>query len=40
MANVMLSVLQSLGIDDIAQFGDSTSAFDLNAAAARADAIG
>jgi uncharacterized protein DUF1552 len=33
MANVMLSVLQALGIDDIAQFGDSTSAFDLNAAA-------
>ena len=34
MANVMLSVLQALGIDDMAQFGDSTSAFDLNAAAA------
>jgi hypothetical protein len=31
MANVMLSVLQALGVDDIAQFGDSTSAFDLNA---------
>jgi len=28
---VMLSVLQALGIDDITQFGDSTSAFDLNA---------
>jgi hypothetical protein len=34
MANVMLSVLQALGIDDMAQFGDSTSAFDLNAATA------
>jgi hypothetical protein len=34
MANVMLSVLHALGINDIAQFGDSTSAFDLNAAPA------
>jgi hypothetical protein len=32
MANVMLSVLHALGINDLAQFGDSTSAFDLNAA--------
>jgi uncharacterized protein DUF1552 len=34
MANVMLSVLQALGIDDMTQFGDSASAFDLNAVAA------
>jgi hypothetical protein len=34
MANVMLSVLHALGINDLAQFGDSTSAFDLNAAPA------
>jgi hypothetical protein len=30
MANVMLSVLHELGFDDMAQFGDSTGAFDLN----------
>jgi hypothetical protein len=35
MANVMLSVLQALGIDDSRQFGDSTSAFDLNGGGAR-----
>jgi hypothetical protein len=29
MANVMLSVLQMVGIDDMPQFGDSTSAFSL-----------
>ena len=29
MANVMLSVLQMVGIDDMAQFGDSTAAFSL-----------
>ena len=30
MANVMLSVLHLLGHDDVASFGDSTSAFDLS----------
>jgi hypothetical protein len=29
MANVMLSVLHKLGLDDLSRFGDSTSAFDL-----------
>ena len=32
MANVMLSVLHKLGIDDQPTFGDSTSEFDLNGA--------
>jgi uncharacterized protein DUF1552 len=32
MANVMLSVLHKLGIDDLPTFGDSTSEFDLNGA--------
>jgi uncharacterized protein DUF1552 len=31
MANVLLSVLHTLGLDDVEQFGDSTGAFDLNA---------
>src|SRR5262249_28676144 len=31
MANVMLSVLQALGMDEMTSFGDSTSAFDVNA---------
>ena len=30
MANVMLSVAQMLGMNEFKQFGDSTSAFDLN----------
>jgi hypothetical protein len=30
MANVMLSVMHKLGVDDMQQFGDSTAAFDLN----------
>jgi len=30
MASVMLSVLHKLGVDDMPQFGDSTSPFDLN----------
>jgi hypothetical protein len=30
MANVMLSVAQMLGMDDLKSFGDSTSPFDLN----------
>src|SRR5262249_39992441 len=33
MANVMLSVLHAIGVRDVPQFGDSTGAFDLNAAA-------
>jgi hypothetical protein len=32
MANVMLSMLHMLGLDDITSFGDSTGAMDLNAA--------
>jgi hypothetical protein len=32
MANVMLSVAHALGLEDVASFGDSTSAFDLNSA--------
>jgi hypothetical protein len=32
MANVMLSVLQGLGLDDMTSFGDSTGTFDLNRA--------
>jgi hypothetical protein len=30
MANVMLTLLHALGLDDIEQFGDSTSTFELN----------
>jgi hypothetical protein len=30
MANAMLSTLQAVGLDDLKQFGDSTSALDLN----------
>ena len=33
MANVLLSVLQTLGVGEVTQFGDSTAAFDLNAIA-------
>ena len=33
MANAMLSVMHTLGIDDMQQFGDSTAAMDLNSAA-------
>src|SRR5436309_1279150 len=36
VANVMLSVLQKLGVGDMQQFGDSTAAFDLNNVAAPA----
>ena len=31
LANVMLSVLHALGLDDLERFGDSEGAFDLNA---------
>jgi hypothetical protein len=31
LANAMLSVLHSLGLEELAQFGDSEAAFDLNA---------
>jgi hypothetical protein len=34
LANVMLSVLQNLGVHDLPQFGDSSAAFDLNKVAA------
>jgi len=30
MANLMLSVMHKLGVDDMQQFGDSTGEFDLN----------
>ncbi len=33
MANVMLSMLHTLGLDDMKTFGDSTGTFDLNAVA-------
>ena len=33
VANVMLSVLHKLGLDDMSTFGDSTGEFDLNGAA-------
>jgi hypothetical protein len=32
MANVMLSMLHLLGLDDLRTFGDSTGAMDLNRA--------
>jgi len=32
MANVMLSMLHMLGLEDFSSFGDSTAAMDLNAA--------
>ena len=38
VANVMLSVLQKLGVGDMQQFGDSTAAFDLNNVVAPATA--
>ena len=31
MANVMLTLLHGLGLDDMESFGDSTGEFDLNA---------
>ena len=31
LANAMLSVLHSLGLEELEQFGDSEAAFDLNA---------
>ncbi|MDP1569179.1 MAG: DUF1552 domain-containing protein [Vicinamibacterales bacterium] len=37
MANAMLSVLHTLGLDDMASFGDSTSALDLNSAGVATD---
>ena len=40
MANVMLSLLHGLGLDDMSSFGDSTGAFDLNGAHNRTDAQG
>jgi Protein of unknown function (DUF1552) len=36
MANAMLSMLHTLGLDDMKVFGDSTGTFDLNAVAAKA----
>jgi hypothetical protein len=30
MANVMLTLLHDLGLDDLQSFGDSTEAFDLS----------
>ena len=31
MANVMLSMMHALGLEDMKSFGDSTGTFDLNA---------
>ncbi len=36
MANVMLSMLHTLGLDDMKAFGDSTGTFDLNAVTSKA----
>jgi hypothetical protein len=36
MANVMLSMLHTLGLDDMKTFGDSTGTFDLNTVTAKA----
>ncbi len=36
MANVMLSMLHTLGLDEMKTFGDSTGTFDLNAVASKA----
>jgi hypothetical protein len=33
MANALLTVAHTLGLDDMKSFGDSTGAMDLNAAA-------
>jgi Protein of unknown function (DUF1552) len=40
LANVMLSVLHKLGLDDVQQFGDSTAEFDLNQVAVPASSSG
>jgi hypothetical protein len=40
LANVMLSVLHALGLDDLQQFGDSTAEFDLNRVTAVTGATG
>jgi hypothetical protein len=40
LANVMLTVLHKLGIDDLQQFGDSTGEFDLNDVARAPSASG
>jgi hypothetical protein len=32
MANVMLTLMHNLGLDDVQQFGDATSTFDLTGA--------
>jgi uncharacterized protein DUF1552 len=39
MANVMLAALHKLGLDDMASFGDSTSAFDLSSVPATTVAV-
>ena len=39
MANAMLSVLHMLGLNDMASFGDSTAAMDLNSAPATTAAL-
>ena len=39
MANVMLSLLQDLGLDDLKSFGDSSGRFDLNTAPASTVAL-
>ena len=39
MANVFLSVLHKLGLDELDKFGDSTGTFDLNGSAAATSAV-
>ena len=33
MANAMLSVMHAIGLEEVQQFGDSTTSLDLNSAA-------
>jgi hypothetical protein len=40
MANVLLSAMHTIGLNDINQFGDSTGVFDLNAAPAQTTVAG
>jgi hypothetical protein len=40
MANVMLSLLHRLGLEDLTSFGDSTGEFSLTAPAAATDGLG
>jgi hypothetical protein len=39
MANVMLTLLHDLGLDDLKSFGDSTGGFDLTSVPAATEAM-